>query len=237
MKLAITAAALSALALSSVASAQIAYWQFPTTVPTGTNGTLQNYDITFPIAADIKANAGLAVITTDALTFNGSAATTLDQGSMQYFAGTTINAQPGVVAGSGLSMRGNIGNVSNGKSITMQFDTSTFSNIVMSYAERITTTGPASVTFSYSTDGASFTALSTVAPTRDGTFRLRTVDFSSIAALNNAPTAFIRMTFDGFSGTNGSGAVRVDNITIVPTPAAAALLGLGTLAAFRRRRA
>lgn len=237
MKLAITTAALSIMALSSVASAQIAYWQFPTTVPTGTGGTAQNYDIAFPIAADVKANAGLAVITTDALTFNGSAATTLDQGSMQYFSGSTINALPGVVPGSGLSMRGNTGNVSNGRSITMRFDTSTFSNISMSFAERVTSTGPATIAFSYSTDGTNFTAFSTASPTRNGIFVLRTVDFSAVTDLNNVPAAYIRMTFDGFTGTNGSGAVRVDNILIVPTPATAALLGLGSLAAMRRRRA
>ena len=231
MKLAITAAALSAMALSTVASAQIAYWQFPTTVaPAATN-----FVIAFPIAADTKANAGLAVITTNAATFNGSTGTTLDQGSFQYFNGTTLNAQPGVVAGSGLSIRGNTLNDTNGKHITLQFDTSTFSSIVLSYAERVTATGASSILFSYSTDGSSFTAFTTVAPTRDSTFSVRTVDFSSIAALNNIPAAYIRMTFDGFSSAGG--AIRLDNITIVPTPAAAALLGIGSLAAFRRRRA
>lgn len=239
MKLAITAAALSVMAVSSVASAQIAYWQFPATAPT------QNYAITFPLAADTKANAGAAVITTNASVWNGQTTTdVIGQGAFQYFGGTTLNAVGAATAGQGLGFRGVTSPVvtppsspiSNGKSMTLQFDTTSFTDIAMSYAERVTGTGPTTIVFAYSTDGTNFTDATTVSLTnRDSIFRVRTVDFSTIAALNNIPAAYIRMTFDGF--TSATGAIRFDNIQIVPTPAAAALLGIGGLAAFRRRRA
>jgi hypothetical protein len=229
MKLAITAAAVASLVAASAASAQIAYWAFPATAPT------QNYQISFPLAADQKANAGAAVITTNALTWTGGAPVdSVAQGSFQYFAGSTLNALPGFTAGQGLSLRGNTNNDSNGKSMTLQFDTTGFSDIVLSYAERVTSTGANSIAFSYSTDGTNFTPFTTVAPTRNSTYSVRTVDFSSVPALNNLAAAYIRMEFTGFS--SAAGAVRFDNIQVVPTPGAAALLGLGGLAAFRRRR-
>lgn len=229
MKLAIATATVASLVAASAASAQIAYWNFPATAPA------QNYQISFPLAADQKANAGAAVITTSATTWTGGAPIdSLAQGSFQYFGGSTLNALPGFTAGQGLSLRGNTGNDSNGKSLTLQFDTTGFSNIILSYAERVTNTGANSIAFSYSADGTNFTPFSTVAPTRDSTYRVRTVDFSSVSALNNLAAAYIRLEFTGFS--SASGAVRFDNIQIIPTPSAAALLGLGGLAAFRRRR-
>lgn len=231
--------AIALLTLVGAASAQadpIAYWRFPAAVAPGA----QNFWITMPLAADTQANPGAAQITTDATVWNGVAnpANDVGQGTFQYFAGSTIGALNGDAAGQGLSFRALTGLLGNGKSMTFQVSTLGFSDIMLDYAERTTTTGASSIAVSTSTDGVNFTPATTLTTTRDATFRARNVDLSAVNSIENVASAYIRLTFTGFS--NASGAVRFDNIVIsgtVPTPGAAGLMGLAGLAALRRRRA
>lgn len=220
--------------LAAAASGQqvIAYWHFPTTVPSSS----VNFQINFPLAADSAFNAGTNQITTDATVWNGVPAPANDvgQGAFQYFTGSTINAQGGDVAGAGLGMRGLTGLLSNGKSMTFQINTTGFFDIVMAYAERVTTTGPSVIDVSTSIDGINFSPATALAPTRDGTFRLRTIDLSAIDSIENVSAAYIRLTVSGIS--NASGGLRIDNVTFVPAPGAAAFgLALVGFAARRRR--
>jgi uncharacterized protein (TIGR03382 family) len=224
-----------AVAAAGVATAHaqqvIAYWRFPTAVPSSS----VNFQINFPITADAQFNAGTAEITTDGLTWDGTPSPpATGQGLFQYFTGTDINAQGGDVAGSGLGIRNLAGNVAEGKSVTFRFDTTGFQDIIMSYAERTTTTGPQSLLVSVSSDGTNFAPAETLTTVRDATFRLRTVNLSSFTNLNNTGAAYVRITLNGFTGT--AGALRLDNVTFIPTPGAAALLGLAGLAGVRRRR-
>jgi hypothetical protein len=225
-----------ALTAASANAALVASWAFPTTVaPTATN-----FQINFPIAATTQLNAGTANITTDGAVWNGApAATGNDQGLFQYFTGTTVNAGADP-AGSGLSMR-SLSGLANGKSLTFRFDNTGYQDTILTLAERVTTTGPTDVAVSLSTDGVLWTpALSYTLTDRTGTFYLRTVDLSAFSVIDNASSAFVRLTYTGFSATSSTGAVRLDNVkfdgTLVPTPGSVALMGLAGLVVARRRR-
>lgn len=226
---------------AGAAEAQMAYWRFPGVVPPGGD----NFKITFPVAADVNNVGGTAQITTDGLVWDGTAAPpATGQGNFQYFSGTTINAVGADVAGSGFSFRSGVAGASNGKSVTFQFSSLGFSDIIMTFAERFSGTAAASdIAVSTSTDGVNFTpqsAYSSVNPTnlRDGTFRLRTIDLSAVDSLENVSAAYVRFTFNGFSTTSATGTWRIDNVQFngIPTPGSAALLAIAGLAATRRRR-
>jgi len=237
MKNVLAVALLAASAGIAHAGVNLAYWAFPATVPPSAD----NFKILFPLNADFKLLSGAANITTDAAVWDGSATppNSVAQGNFQYFSGDAINLQAGFVNGSRFSVRGNTGNIMNGKSITFRFDTTGYKDIVLTYAERTTSTGATSLDFSTSPDGTTFTAATSVTTTRDSTFRLRTIDLSAVAAIENTGTAYVKITFPaGYSSASGS--VAFDNILfagdLVPAPGALALLGLGGIVAGRRRR-
>jgi hypothetical protein len=211
----------------------LAYWRFPQTAPS------QNFYITWPLAADTKLNSGTAQITTDAPVWDGTTTPVdaLHQGAFQYFTGTTIEALNLDPAGQALSMRALTGPPypSEGKSMTFQFDATGYSGIGMVMADRYTSTGPTHVDVSWSTDGTSFTSVPAWGfdTTRDSTFRSHSLDFSSVVALNNCASDYIKLTFTGFSGNSGS--ARFDNIRFIPEPASLGLLLIGGLLSMRRR--
>ncbi len=235
MKIVIAAAALVAAA-GAASAAPIAYWSFPTTAPS------QNYNLSYPILADFKATAGVASIDTDAPKYDGSPApNAIQQGAMQYFAGTTVNSQFGAVAGQALSMRNDTQDRAQGKSLFVRFDGSGYSDYKLSYAERYSSTGPTGVSISYSTDGINYSAFTSYATNRSGAFgaAAQVIDLSAVNSIEGFSSVYFKITFTGFNaGSNGT--ARIDNVlvegTLIPTPAAASLLALVGLAAARRRR-
>lgn len=238
MKSLLGVAVLAASAGVANAGVNLAYWAFPGTVPPGAD----NFKILFPLAADYKLLSGSANITTDAAVWDGTAvpANAVAQGNFQYFTGDSTNLQAPFTVGSRLSVRGNTGNIMNGKQMTFQFDTTGYQDIVLTYAERTTGTGATTLDVSTSTDGTTFTPFTTLSTTRDSTFRLRTVDLSTVNGIENLGAAYVRITFTaGYSSASGS--VSFDNILfsgdLAPAPGAIALFGLGGLVAGRRRRA
>ncbi len=137
-----------------------------------------------------------------------------------------------------------------------QFNVSTVGvlggTLVVSWDHRHSNTSSRFVQFQYSTDGSSFTDFGTPfeGTAGDTWFNNRSVDLTGLSGVyNNANFAFrIVAVFDpqgsGYVASNstgtyaGSGTWRLDMVTIsVPEPSAVALLGLGGLAALRRRRA
>lgn len=238
-----TVAVVAALAAFSGAARAdtVAYWAFQSTVPAGAD----NFKMTWPLLADVKANLGPATADTDARKWDGTLTmpTATQQGALQHFTGTILNVQAPSVAGADLSMRSLNGD-SNGKSFIFRFDNGNFMDLVLSFAERFTSTGPTDVAYSYSTDGTTYTPIASAGYNttglRDSTYRVRSVDLSAVDALDNQAAAYVKITYTGFSLTSGTGSVRVDNVlfsgTQIPAPGAIATMALVGLAAARRRR-
>ncbi len=237
MKIAIAMSVTLALAGAAQAQTAVAYWAFPATAPSN------SWQLTYPFTADAKANAGPATIDTNAPKWDGTlvGATALQQGSMQLFGGSTINLQsPIVAAGQALSLRNDSLDRGQGTSMIIRFDSTNFADLKLSFADRYSPTGPLTTSVEYSSDGVNYTTFGTINNTRDSTFRLQSFDLSAINSIENLAATFLKITFTGFNAL-GAGAARIDNVyvqgTVIPTPGAMALLGLGGLVAGRRRRA
>jgi hypothetical protein len=160
-----------------------------------------------------------------------------------FAAGTTNNARQGDAAGQALSLQGGTGAANNGRHITFNVSTLGFSNIVVSFATQGTSTGFISNQFQYSLDGITFVNFG--APyTPASTFGSAPMVFtlSSIAGLNDNPTAAFRIVFNG--ATSSTGTNRIDNFVVegppsgIPEPTTAVLLlsGLSGLYRLKKRK-
>ena len=182
-------------------------------------------------------------------------------GSYAYDPATQLNAQNGsaINAGMGFSttttgasalniinQTNSAGNsTSNNKRIVFALTMTEYQGLVITFASyRNGTGGFNNNTFSYSTDGTTFTPAGiTIAQTTSATYELETADLSGITALNNAATVYIGYTLDYVNTSNGSGN-RLDNFqfnaTAVPEPSTyvGGCLALGCLGleVLRRRR-
>jgi len=210
-------AALAGLALTASAAnaSLIAYWNFNT----GNTGTpLMEWP--GPIAADQGT---------------GSIVMTGWTGDTSAFAGSTINVLNADVAGGSLSLVNSTGNTSY---IQANFSMTGLQDLIVTFATRGTSTGYDTGTWSYSTDGSTYTNFGPNTASRVTTYALATVDFTGVAGLANAASVSLRYTLDGC--TTASGNNRIDNLqlnaTPIPEPATLALLGCGALF-LRRRRA
>ncbi len=213
--------------------ATVAYWAFP--VPAQS----PNYGMAWPIAADASVNPG-ATLDTDAPKYDGTPApVALAQGSMQYFTGDGVNLQPTYSIGQAISLRNDSLDRGQNKSLILNFSTLGEIDLVLSYAERYSSTGPTGVTIQYSTNGVAYTPATNYATNRTGAFlsAARVIDLSAVDAIENLASVYLKITFTGFNA-NSTGTARIDNIlvTSVPTPGALALCGAAGLLAARRRR-
>lgn len=159
------------------------------------------------------------------------------------FAGTAVN---NVFPGSDTSTTTGVqqslalaNSSANGKAVVFSFNMSGETTLQLSLATRGTSTGFDTHAWAWSTDGTSYTPLISDAANKTSAWSVETVNFGSV--LDNVPTAFISLTLSG--ATSGSGNNRLDNIQLNTTPvpepstlALAALGGVATLVAFRRRR-
>ncbi|MEI7535218.1 MAG: fibronectin type III domain-containing protein, partial [Verrucomicrobiae bacterium] len=129
------------------------------------------------------------------------------------FGGTALNAGPGFATSTTspacLALIGGTGQSANGKGIVFAFSMANRTNLVVSYAMQKTTTGFSSQLWEYSTDGTTWTTAETVSsiPTSFATTTLAT-----ITGLDNAPTAYLRLTVSGASSASGNN--RLDNIQL-----------------------
>lgn len=240
-------AAVALLTVSTLHQARadeiLAYWsQNNNDLPGGGFGFLADPD-SFPQAADF--GVGNATITFGGGILNETI--TNSNGDLVYrwipsFGGTTTNAQPEVPAGGSIGVQGGtlVDGVApnNGAYLQFNFNMSGYQDLNISYATQRTSTGFTSQTWSWSTDGVSFTDFQNVSsiPSSFGLVAAETLN-----ALDNAPTAFLRVTFNGATATAGNN--RLDNIlftaTAIPEPGSLALLTLVGLTglAIRRRSA
>jgi hypothetical protein len=225
--------------LAAVAQADIvAYWNFNgpgsavNTFNTGQLGTI-----------DTAVTTGTGSISLTGLTQNTNT-TAAANGNVGSFGGSTTNAVGADVAGFALSITGGIAGAgvvnANGGAVVFAVPTTGFaSDLVLTYVTRGTGTGFNSQAWDYSTDGGmTWTAATTFSGALTSTFVLRTVTFPTTGAIYGNANFLARLTVTGAS--NASGNNRIDNVrfdaTVIPTPGAAALMGVGLIAAGRRRR-
>jgi hypothetical protein len=222
------AAFIAAAAGTSAHADLVAFWNFNANAASGSVATT-------PIAAAYTAvGTGQMVndnvVATNLLLFTPSGAS--DHGGLNGLGAY------GDVRGNDLAVQNGTGGINNGKSVTFQFNATDFTDLILTFAGRRTSTGFSELAFSVSTDGTTFTPSGSVTTTTLTTsYALQTVNLA--AAANGASNLYLRMTLNG-TGTSAAGNIRIDNLqvngTLIPAPGAAALLGVATLVGLRRRR-
>lgn len=206
---AILAAALLCLAIQASAQTEtIAYWaQNANDLPGGGFGFTTT---SFPQAAD-EGVGELSLANFDTSDTDGV------YDCIASFGGTSDNALGGYGSGGSLSPQGCSGQSNNGMHIDLAVDTSGYEDVVVSWAQRGTSTGFDSRQVSYSVDGgSSFTPFETDSGALGSSWSVVSYDFSAIGALEGNSQAVIRITLDGASSSSGNN--RFDNILIEGTP-------------------
>jgi hypothetical protein len=199
-----TPAAPTANTTTQVYVAPIAAWTFDAT-PAAPNTPTS-------VAANIGFQAGTAMLFADGT--NGSSSWS-QATELTAFSGTTINdPREGSVAVSGMSYcpLGGSGNSANGKSMVLKFSMEDYQNPVLTFATRGTATGFHTQQWAWSTDNITYTDFGTNTAENTGTFVFRTLDMSSIDALDQAVDVYLRVTFSG--ATSASGNNRLENIVL-----------------------
>lgn len=130
----------------------------------------------------------------------------LTSGTGQDF--TTLNAQNGDPAGSHLRFNNPIGG-----GIVFALPTTGYTNVMVKYATRRSGSGATTQSIEYSINGTDFISFTTFAPVSAAP-TLATLDFSSIAAVNDNPNFKIRITFSGGTAGADTGNNRFDNFTV-----------------------
>ena len=231
-------------------AALVAGWDFQTTTNGGTAVTVQD-------SAQAKlftANFGSGALYLDGTNYSSNwsvSSTSAVARELNAFNGTTQNASangfsttttsPACLAfvGAGVSGSGNY--TANGKSGVFKISMANYKDLSISLATTRTGSGFTSMAWEVSKNGTSWTSAGTLSSgTTAGTITssFSTLTLSTITALDNATTAYVRFTLTG--ATAQSGNLKIDNVafnaTLVPAPGAAALIGLAGLITTRRRK-
>jgi hypothetical protein len=168
---------------------------------------------------------------------NSTITTNFGAGDVNVAGGSTLNQASGDGTGAGQSLSMADAENNNGNWIQFSVSTVSFTDLMLSFAARSTTTGFTGITLSYSTDGTNFTSFSTYTSPTDSNFHLATFDLSSVSAIDNQSSVTLRLTF---TGATDNGSTNLDNIqvTAVPEPATVlgGLLGVAGLCFHQRRR-
>lgn len=183
-------------------------WSFTTAIPVPSL-TLFHY-------WNFNDATNTTTLTTPTVTLNGgslsadlAALSLIEAGTLNEF--IAANARNGDPAGSHLRLNNPIGST-----LTFHVSTTGFKDIRFMYETRRSTQGAERQIISYTLDGTSYQFLQVVNPF-NGLPTLVTLDFSSIAAVNDNPNFKIQIQFEqGLGGTTGNN--RFDNITTEGTP-------------------
>ena len=236
------AAGLCSVLASTVSAGMVAQWDFQTTTNGGTAIAAA------PATPKVfVANFGTGSLYLDGT--NGSSnffepVTGSTNTEINAFTGTALNATGGMsivtTSPAALAIVGGLASgtpptyAANGKAMVFAFSMSGLSNLTVSYAVQRTATGFTTQQWDYSTDGTNWFNAATVG----GLAASFTVtNFTLASGLNNAASAYMRVTFTGATAASGNN--RMDNFQFnadaIPAPGAAALIGLAGLVARRRR--
>ena len=164
-------------------------------------------------------NASVATITTPSQTVGGAnlvaiagGISTIDfaGGTGQNFNVLNLNARNSDAFGTHLRFNDPIGGA-----LEFALPTSGYQDIVVKFATRRSGSGAGTQSWSYSLDGTSYVAFTTVTP-NNGDPGLATLDFSTIIAANNNANFKLKVEFSaGTGGTVGNN--RFDNFTLEGT--------------------
>lgn len=229
MKQIVLASSLAVFTSTSAPAALIAYWdQNSNNLPGGAFGFTAS---SFPQPAD-QGSGSLTLADFDSTTVGADEA----YDYIESFGGTTTNAQPSIISGGSLSPQGGPSNANNGMSIIMEVDTTGFTDITVSWAQRGTSSGFASRQFDYSLDAVTWVNVGTDTGSLGSSWEVESYDLTGNAAVEDQASVYFRIVLDGATGSTGNN--RFDNITFegVPEPSIALLGGLGFLGLLRRRR-
>ena len=166
----------------------VAYWNFSNATSQTTLETVSSGSGTLTSDAAVAGTAG------------GAGRTVLGGTTANEIAPTDTNSNAWAL----------VGNANNGKFIQFQVSMTGRSNLILTFATRGTSTGFASNQVSYSTNNVSFTNFGSTYSMTSTTYATRTIDLSSITALNDAASVYVRITFDGATGSSGNN--RIDNV-------------------------
>jgi hypothetical protein len=188
---------------------------------------------------------------------SGSFAAEIGSGSaLGHHAGTSTYTSP---SGNGSAHSFSSNTWAVGDYYQFQVSSLGLSNIVLSWDQISSATGPKSFNLSYSTNGTDFTTFGTTytvlanaspntwSSSSSNTASSYTFDLSSITAINNQSSVYFRLVDASTTSANGgtvatAGTDRVDNFTItaaaVPEPESYAMMlaGLGLMGFIARRR-
>lgn len=168
------------------------YWNF--------NDNTSISTITTPSKSIVSGGALTAIV-------GGISAIDAAGGTGQNFNVLNLNAKNSDVSGTHLRFNDPIGGA-----LQFAIPTTGFENIVVKMATRRSSSGAGNQLWSYSTDGTTFVAFSTINP-NNGDPALATLDFTAIAAANNNPNFKLKVEFaQGSGGLVGNN--RFDNFTV-----------------------
>jgi hypothetical protein len=143
------------------------------------------------------------------------------------FGGTTVNAANGFsTTTSGAASLVIANSSANGNRIAFKFSMSGRAGLLVSYASQRTGSGFTSHLWEYSTDGTTWTTAETISSIASS---FATVPLLSIAALDRAPIAYLRLTVSGATSSTGNN--RIDNLQLRAADVPA-IETLGTVAEF-----
>lgn len=102
----------------------------------------------------------------------------------------------------------------NDSGIVFKFPTTGYTDLMLSYSSRGTSTGFQNHVWSHSVDGVNFTDDTTFTGRQSTTFSNLIVDLSDVTELDNQPFVYIKLTVSGATGTGNN---RFDNINFTAT--------------------
>ncbi|HPT52706.1 MAG TPA: hypothetical protein PK740_05435, partial [Bacteroidales bacterium] len=183
----------------SEAQVTLAGWTFPTAVS--------------PVATTYSAECGVfqstAMIYLDGT--NGSS-NWVGGGPIMFYTGTAPaleNAACEVTTSTQALSLVNSNSIYNDSCIVFKLTTTGYSDLMLKYSTRGTSTGFANQTWAHSTDGITFTDDTTFTGRTGTSFTALTVDFSDIDEIDDQGFVYIRLTVSGATSTGNN---RFDNI-------------------------